>query len=193
MEQKNKLASYKAKRTFTTTPEPPAKKKTRTTTKNPIFVIHKHAARNLHYDFRIEVGGVLKSWAIPKGISANPAQKRLAIPTEDHPYDYAKFEGVIPKGNYGGGTVMLWDKGTYRNLKTIPMDQCIKSGRIELLIKGKKLKGGYALIRTKLGDGNQWLFLKMNDEYANRHHKKFIDDDVSAKSGKSMKEIGEQK
>lgn len=161
--------------------------------KAPIFVIQKHAASHLHYDFRLEVDGVLKSWAVPKGPSTNPAQKHLAIMVEDHPLSYARFEGVIPEGKYGAGTVMVWDTGTYRNIKTkdeklVPMDQCLKNGRIEIWLEGKKLRGGYALIRTKLHEKDNWLLLKMNDEHADRTHD-ILKDDRSALSGKSMDEI----
>lgn len=140
--------------------------------KGPIFVIQKHAASHLHFDFRLEIDGVLTSWAVPKGIPTNPAEKHLAIMTEDHPLDYAKFEGVIPEDNYGAGTVMVWDIGTYRNIKEsdgklVPMDQCLKRGTVEVWLEGEKLHGGYALIRTKLGGGDKnWLLLKMKDEYA---------------------------
>jgi len=193
---KNGLDVYRKRRNFTKSPEPTGKKVV-SQAKAPVFVIHKHAASHLHYDVRIEVGGVLKSWAVPKGVSADPAQKRLAIPTEDHPYDYARFEGVIPEGNYGAGTVMIWDHGTYRNIKQkdgklVPMDQCIKNGRIEIWMEGKKLKGGYALVRTQLQGGKQWLMLKMNDEYANRSGKKFPNQDRSAVSGRTMDQIAKE-
>lgn len=132
---------------------------------NETFVIQKHAATSLHYDFRIALDGVLKSWAIPKGPSTDPRDKRLAIRTEDHPLEYAGFEGVIPFGQYGGGTVLVWDKGTYRNLKgqndETFLQQLEQKGHITIWLEGKKLRGGYALTRTM---GNQWLFVKMRDE-----------------------------
>lgn len=126
-----------------------------------MFVIQKHAARKLHYDLRLEIDGVLKSWAVPKGPSTDPKEKRLAVPTEDHPMDYADFEGVIPDG-YGAGTVIVWDRGTYENLKDVPMDESFESGHITVRLHGKKLQGSYALVRTKMG----WLLMKLDDEYA---------------------------
>jgi len=168
---------------------------TQKTTKKPIFVIHKHAASHLHYDVRLEIDGVLKSWAVPKGPSTNPAQKHLAVLVEDHPLDYASFEGVISPPSYGAGTVMVWDTGTYRNIKAknglvVPMDQCLKNGRIEVWLEGKKLTGGYALIRTKLQKGEGWLLLKMNDAHADRR-RNILKEDTSAATGRSMEEIEE--
>ncbi|MFA6492141.1 MAG: non-homologous end-joining DNA ligase [Candidatus Babeliales bacterium] len=191
-----KLASYQKTRDFTATTEPKGGTHVRQG-KQPIFVIHKHAASHLHYDFRIDVDGVLVSWAVPKGIPRNPAVKRLAIQTEDHPYEYASFEGVIPEGNYGAGTVMVWDKGTYRNIKEkdgalVPMDRCVKQGRIEIEMRGKKLKGAYALIRTKLREGQKkqhWLLIKMNDAYARHDDAGFAQDDISATTGRTMAQI----
>ena len=187
---KNSLTTYRKKRDFTKTPEPKGGVKT-PKSKEHIFVIHKHAATHEHYDFRIEVGGTLKSWAVPKGISTKPAEKHLAIPTENHPHDYASFEGVIPEGNYGAGTVMVWDTGTYRNIKTsdgklVPMKECIKRGTVEVWLEGKKLHGGYALIKTKKKDRQFWLILKMKDKFAG---KKIVGANKSAKSGRTMKQI----
>jgi DNA ligase D-like protein (predicted 3'-phosphoesterase) len=183
------LAKGLAMATATATAKP---KKTQ---KEPIFVIHKHAASHLHYDVRLEVDGALKSWAVPKGPSTDPAQKHLAIQVEDHPLDYATFEGVIAPESYGAGTVMVWDTGTYRNIKTkdghiVPMDKCLANGRVEVWLDGKKLKGGYALIRTKLQKGEGWLLVKMNDEHANRRHD-VLKQDTSAKTGRTMEEIRE--
>jgi len=166
MTAKNKLNAYKKRRHFAKTPEPIGTKQT--PSKRPIFVVQKHAARQLHYDFRLESDGVLKSWAIPKGPSTSPKEKRLAIMTDDHPLAYAHFEGTIPKGEYGAGTVKIWDKGTYRNLKKkngkiVPIKQCIKNGEIEVWLNGKKLKGGYVLIHFK-PEEQSWLFKKMADE-----------------------------
>ncbi len=163
--------------------------------KKPIFVIQKHSASHLHYDFRLEIDGVLKSWAIPKGPSTNPTKKHLAILVDDHALEYANFEGIIESPNYGAGTVMIWDTGTYRNLKTkngheISMDQCLKNGRVEIWLEGKKLQGGYALIRTKLQTGEGWLFFKMNDEYADRR-RNILKNDKSVLSGKTIEEIKE--
>lgn len=164
--KKKSLKEYHTKRKFTKTPEPYGKKTK--TQKGNLFVIQKHAASHLHYDFRLEVDGVLVSWAVPKGPSTNPAEKRLAVMTEDHPLDYADFEGVIPEGNYGAGTVMVWDIGTYTNLKQeygITMEQALKEGKVEIELHGKKMKGAYALVRTHLHDDERnWLFFKIKDE-----------------------------
>lgn len=155
------LSTYQKKRNFKKTPEPKGKKSSRK--KNPIFVVQKHAARSLHYDFRIEVNGVLKSWAIPKGLPKTK-EKRLAVLTEDHPMQYANFEGRIPEGEYGAGTVKIWDKGTYENIKknrqgrSLTMTGCLRKGQVEVLLKGKRFKGAYALIHFK---GKNWLMLKM--------------------------------
>ena len=133
------------------------------------YVIQLHDARHLHCDFRLQVGRVLKSWVLPKGPSLAPREKRLAVLTEDHSLNYANFEGVIPEGHYGAGKVLLWDKGTFKNIKhdddgkLISMERCFEEGRIEVLIDGKKLRGGYALIRFR--DEN-WLLIKKRDECA---------------------------
>ena len=152
--EKDALKKYRLRRDFRRTNEPAGGKKK--SGKKPIFVIQKHKASTLHYDFRLEVQGVLRSWAVPKGPSTNPKDKRLAVPTEDHPLEYADFEGVIPEGEYGAGTVLVWDTGTYRNLKKkegeeVPMEKCLKQGQVEIWLEGRKLKGGYALIRTGRG------------------------------------------
>lgn len=184
--QKRSLVPYKRKRRFHTTPEPQGSLPKKQTTA-PIFVIQKHAASHLHYDFRLEIDGVLVSWAVPKGIATDPAQKHLALQTEDHPIEYAQFEGVIPQGEYGGGTVMVWDIGTYENKKKASMSSCLKKGRIEIVLEGKKLKGGYALIRTALGDNKKnWLLVKMRDEYADKKIKNVT---KSALTGRTMKQI----
>src|SRR5436309_12909247 len=148
MNSKDTLKTYRKKRDFKITPEP-AGKPVRRRSKWPVFVIQKHDATRLHYDFRIEAGGVLKSWAIPKGPSTNPKDKRLAMPTEDHPMEYGKFEGVIPEGEYGAGPVIVWDSGTYRNLneksgKEVRIEHALRQGRVKIWLEGKKLKGGYA-------------------------------------------------
>lgn len=156
-----------------------------------IFVIQKHDASHLHYDFRIEIDGVLKSWAIPKGPSLNPKDKRLAVPTEDHPMEYAKFEGVIHEGEYGAGTVLIWDKGHFKNIKKdndgneVPLKKCYQRGQIEISLKGKKLQGGFALIRTK----NNWLLIKMKDEHADARRNPVSTEPRSVVSGKTLKEI----
>lgn len=155
------LATYRKKRHFGRTPEPkPTAKKGR----KSIFVVQRHDARRLHYDFRIEVGGTLKSWAIPKGLPTSPKVKRLAVQTEDHPLAYAKFEGEIPEGEYGAGVVKIWDRGKYYNLKTdkngkeIPLKKCLLDGQIEIFLEGDRFQGGYALIHFR--DKN-WLMIKM--------------------------------
>jgi len=191
--KKDPLSVYRKRRNFTRSPEPTGntgKKKT----KRPIFVIQKHAARSLHYDFRLEIDGLLKSWAVPKGPSLNPKDRRLAIPTDDHPLEYAKFEGIIPKGLYGAGPVIVWDKGTYRNMKKkdgklVSMEECFKQGIIEIFLHGKKLKGGYALIRTSSATIKQWLLIKMRDEYADARRKPTSSQSESVLSGRTIKEL----
>ncbi|HEY8897163.1 MAG TPA: DNA ligase D [Niastella sp.] len=166
------LARYKQKRSFTKTPEPEGKKKATSGTLR--FVVQKHAASRLHYDFRLEMEGVLKSWAIPKGPSLNPDDKRLAMMVEDHPYDYKDFEGIIPEGNYGAGTVIVWDEGTYE-----PMDYegdpkkaekhllaQLHKGDVKITLHGQKLKGSFALVHIKGKEDNAWLLIKKRDKYA---------------------------
>lgn len=168
------LVQYKKKRNFNDTPEPADVPKKSLVKKALTFVIQRHQASHLHYDFRLEMEGVLKSWAVPKGPSLNPKDKRLAMMVEDHPYDYGSFEGEIPKGNYGAGVVEIWDKGTYEHIsikdpvagnKQLLKD--LKSGSIKIVLKGKKLKGEFALVKMK-GDkpANSWLLIKHNDEFA---------------------------
>jgi len=154
------LIEYKKKRKFDKTPEPgPKTKRTKT---GRMFVIQKHRATALHYDFRLEADGVLKSWAVPKGPSLDPKVKRLAMQVEDHPVDYAKFEGVIPEGEYGGGTVMIWDYGTYKPEDTTNVSEAIRKGELKFSLNGKKLKGSWVLVRTR---ERQWLLLKHRDYY----------------------------
>jgi len=169
IKKSGKLSTYTNKRDFAKTTEPQPKKISRSN-KNPLFVIQEHHASHLHWDLRLEIDGVLKSWAIPKGPSINPKEKRLAVQTEDHPLAYATFEGIIPEGEYGAGIVMVWDIGTYKNVrkhdgKLVPMALCYKNGRIEIELHGKKLHGLYALIHFKPHEKN-WLFFKVTDAYA---------------------------
>jgi bifunctional non-homologous end joining protein LigD len=164
------LKKYRQMRDFGDTPEPSGKEKKKPRAKLPIFVIQKHQASRLHYDFRLEMEGVLKSWAVPKGPSYDPSVKRLAMMTEDHPYDYASFEGVIPAGNYGAGNVIIWDEGTWEFIE--PGDdpvKAVKSGKLTFRMYGKKMFGEWALVRIKgrSEKGNEWLLLKHRDEYAN--------------------------
>ena len=184
----DKLHEYRSKRDFRRTKEPAPEIKMQAT-KEPVFVIQKHDASHLHYDFRLEVDGVLKSWAIPKGPSLDPQVKRLAVPTEDHPMTYESFEGTIPQGEYGGGTVMIWDSGNYENIqaakeKPLSMAEALAVGRIEILLKGKKLKGLFALIRTARG----WLLFKMKDEYAGTSDI-LVQEPNSAVTGRTLEEI----
>jgi len=189
------MKSYAEKRDFSKTKEPKGGT-AKGNPENPSFVIQKHAATNLHYDFRLEIDGTLKSWAVPKGPSTNPADKRMAIPTEDHPLEYANFEGTIPEDQYGGGTVMIWDKGNFKNLKkndageSISLKESYDMGTIEVWLNGEKLKGGYALIKMKSGKmkGN-WLLIKMDDSEADARRNPTNTQNKSVVSGRTMKEI----
>jgi DNA ligase D-like protein (predicted 3'-phosphoesterase) len=189
----NRLAEYEKKRDFRKTPEPRAA--ARTKGGRPVFVIQKHDATNLHYDFRLEIDGVLKSWAVPKGPSTDPRIKRLAIPTEDHPLDYATFEGIIPEDEYGGGTVLVWDTGHFRNLKKdddgreVPLDKSYEDGHLTVWLEGEKLRGGYALTRTGKGDDKRWLLIKMKDEEADARRNPVSTQPESVLSGKKIDEI----
>ena len=198
------LKEYKEKRSFTKTPEPKGGKPAG---KTLIFVVQKHAASHLHYDFRLEMEGVLKSWAIPKGPSLNPADKRLAMQVEDHPFDYKDFEGIIPESNYGAGTVMVWDTGTYepmeevkgpkgKELKTITGTKAtqnkvllkeLNAGSLKIRLNGKKLKGEFALVQTKGRGDNSWLLIKHRDQYAT--DKPVTDQDKSVVSKKTLEQI----
>src|SRR5438034_733584 len=162
------LKKYRQMRDFGETPEPSGSKAKHG--KRPIFVIQKHHATRLHYDFRLEMEGVLKSWAVPKGPSYDPTVKRLAMMTEDHPYDYAGFEGVIPEGNYGAGNVIIWDNGAWEFIE--PGDDPVKAvnqGKLTFRLFGKKMFGEWALvkIRGRSPKGNEWLLLKHRDQFAN--------------------------
>jgi bifunctional non-homologous end joining protein LigD len=188
------LALYHAKRDFARTPEPrgavPPKRS------SSLFVIQKHDATRLHYDFRLEIGGVLKSWAIPRGPSLDPADKRLAMRTEDHPVEYGSFEGTIPKGEYGGGPVLLWDRGTWTPVGDPAAG--LRSGELKFILEGEKLHGGWALIRirgrTKRDrEGRTWLLVKERDRYAKRAGASSITDTrpESVVSGRRLEQIAE--
>jgi len=167
------LSLYKKKRSFSDTPEPEGG---RSTLKDKlVFVVQKHDASRLHYDFRLEMEGVLKSWAIPKGPSLDPSVKRLAMMVEDHPFDYRNFEGIIPEGNYGAGTVIVWDEGTYEPLEDASGNKKenekhllkqLHAGSLKFVMHGKKLKGEFALVKTSYQGENSWLLIKHNDKYA---------------------------
>jgi bifunctional non-homologous end joining protein LigD len=180
------LSRYRQKRDFETTAEPRGKRG-----KQPgfSFVVQKHAARRLHYDFRLELNGVLLSWAIPKGPSLDPSVKRLAVHVEDHPLEYGDFEGTIPKGQYGGGSVMLWDRGTWQPLGD-DVAKDYRRGRLHFELHGQKLKGAWHLVRTRVGeeDKRQWLLIKSRDSEA-RDDDELVDDDVSVKTGRGMAQI----
>ncbi len=186
------LAEYERKRDFARTSEPDAKP--RKGASGNRFVVQKHAARRLHYDFRLELGGVLKSWAVTRGPSLDPAVKRLAVRTEDHPLAYADFEGIIPQGEYGGGTVMLWDEGEWEPLHD-PQDG-LKEGMLHFLLHGKRMKGGWALVRMKPRDGEKgenWLLIKERDEAADDADGLIVDHDDSVRTGRDMDTIAKEK
>lgn len=155
-----------------------------------IFVVQKHAATHLHYDFRLEIDGVLVSWAVPKGPSMNPKDKRLAISTEDHPLEYAQFEGVIPEGSYGAGTVMVFDTGFFENIKSESLSMCLRKGLLEFVIHGTIFKGRFSLIKLKHArTNNAWLLIKKHDEFADETFDILCHDHRSALTDRTMDEI----
>jgi bifunctional non-homologous end joining protein LigD len=186
------LAEYKRKRDFGKTAEPAGGKPLPKSVKGASrFVIQKHDASRLHYDFRLEMDGVLKSWAVPKGLPLKQGEKHLAVEVEDHPLEYAGFEGVIPEGQYGGGTVMLWDRGKYYVYGENPLKSW-QEGKLHLVLDGGKAKGEWTLIRLR-GDGsgkNQWLLLKTGASHKPLSKKL---DDQSIKSRRTMKQIADQR
>lgn len=162
------LSEYRTKRRFSKTPEPiGAKGCVASSSGARLYVIQKHRAGHLHYDLRLESGGTLKSWAVPKGPSLDPAEKRLAIAVEDHPLDYASFEGAIPEGEYGAGTVIVWDRGTFCPQGEATFEEMLEKGVAKVEIAGEKLRGGFALVRTRFGGKKtNWLLVKEKDAHA---------------------------
>lgn len=199
---RDRLAPYRSRRDFRRSPEPrgeqgrggPWKKR------NPLFVVQQHAASRLHFDFRLEIEGVLASWAVPKGPSTDPREKRLAVRTEDHPLAYADFEGVIPEQEYGGGTVIVWDAGPYRNLRAEKegeeprdMQEALEEGHLEVWLEGRKLRGGYALHRARLGGREEnWLLVKMQDEAADARRNPVSTEPQSVLSGRTLAEVARE-
>jgi bifunctional non-homologous end joining protein LigD len=195
------LAEYRQKRDFARTAEPaggdPAP--SATSPPRPVFVVQKHAASSLHYDFRLELDGVLKSWAVPKGPSLDPADKRLAVMTEDHPLEYATFEGVIPEGEYGGGTVLVWDTGWWepdlawaKDAKEAgPTDPAVSvaKGELKLVLHGSKLTGSWALVQMKGRGEKNWLLIKHRDEAARPGTNLVEEAPDSAVTGKSLEQV----
>jgi len=188
------LAEYRSKRDLRRSPEPSGDR--RPPRREPIFVIQKHRARSEHYDFRLEVGGVLKSWAVPKGPSTDPREKRLAIRVEDHPLDYAEFEGAIPQGEYGAGAVIVWDTGPYRNRtkrdgNEVPIEQALEEGHVVVELHGRKLQGAYALTRTgQDGRGRErWLLVKKRDEDADPGRDPVSMQPESVLSGRTVEQV----
>ena len=163
------LGRYRAIRDFGVTPEPSGERGASGPAGGPegLYVIQKHHAGHLHYDLRLEFGGVLKSWAVPKGPSLDPAEKRLAVEVEDHPLDYAGFEGAIPEGEYGAGTVIVWDRGTYRPQGEVAFEAMLEKGAVKFELAGEKLQGAFALVRTRFGGKKtNWLLIKEKDAHA---------------------------
>ncbi|OYW53197.1 MAG: DNA ligase D [Hyphomicrobium sp. 32-62-53] len=189
---KQKLISYRQKRDFEKSQEPSGKVRIAAAA-HPRFVIQKHAARRLHYDLRLEVGGVFKSWAVTRGPSLDPSDRRLAVEVEDHPLDYGDFEGTIPKGQYGGGTVMIWDRGFWSPAPDVEPAEAIESGELKFTLAGEKLEGSFALVRLRRdrekGNRTNWLLIKHHDGFDRAGAPPVTDDDRSAASGRTMEQI----
>jgi DNA ligase D-like protein (predicted 3'-phosphoesterase) len=190
----DQLAEYRSKRDLDRSPEPAGERGA--AGGEPIFVVQKHRARSEHYDFRLESGGVLKSWAVPKGPSIDPREKRLAIRVEDHPLEYATFEGVIPGGEYGAGAVIVWDTGTYRNVtrrdgQDVPLEQALDDGHVVVELRGRKLRGAFALTRTDVDERGRerWLLVKKRDAEADAGRDPLASEPESVLSGRTVEQV----
>ncbi|WP_151484434.1 DNA polymerase ligase N-terminal domain-containing protein [Streptomyces albicerus] len=198
MADKSALRAYRGKRDFDRTAEPRGRDGSHGD--EPRFVVQIHDASTMHFDFRLQVDNVLKSWSIPKGPSADPHDKRLAMPTEDHPLEYEEFEGVIPEGEYGGGTVIVWDHGTYRPLshdrrgRPVPFGESLERGHATFWLDGSKLHGGYALTRFREGKDEAWLLVKTDDERARSGDRGTPDPRRarSVRSGRTLRQVAGQ-
>jgi DNA ligase D-like protein (predicted 3'-phosphoesterase) len=194
------LNEYKRKRDFSKTGEPrgaaEGKRAAKARRKHPRFSIQKHSATSLHYDLRLEVDGVLASWAVPKGPSLDPRDKRLAMRTEDHPLEYLEWEGVIPKGEYGAGPMIVWERGVFQNISETrsgrPMElrEAIEKGDVKIFMLGEKIKGAYALVRTSdPGEREKWLLIKKRDEGADARRRPTSSQPESVLSGKTIEDL----
>jgi DNA ligase D-like protein (predicted 3'-phosphoesterase) len=184
----DRLKDYRRRRAGSKTPEPMGGRRSR---KGPVFVVQEHKATSHHFDFRLEVDGVLKSWAVPKGPSTDPRDKRLAMPTEDHPLDYADFEGVIPEDSYGAGAVIVWDRGRYDNItekggQIQPIAEALEAGHALVRLHGKKLQGGFVLQRVGHGDDTRWLLIKMKGEGSDARRRPVSTEPESVLSGRTV-------
>ena len=199
---RSKLSEYERKRDFSKTVEPSGKGRKRGMAKpapkrrHPRFAIQKHSATSLHYDLRLEIGDTLASWAVPKGPSLDPRDKRLAMRTEDHPMEYLSWEGVIPKGEYGGGEMIVWDRGVYENIsktrsgRAMELEEALEKGDLKLFLLGEKIRGAYALVRTSdPGDREQWLLIKKKDDGADARRKPTSSQPESVLSGKTIEDL----
>lgn len=191
----DRLKTYRSKRNFSKTTEPeggPVK-----SSRKPVFVIQQHDASRMHFDFRLEVDGVLASWSLPKGPSTDPRDKRLAVRTEDHPLEYADFEGRIPENTYGAGAVIVWDTGTFENMsrkdgRKISLKKALAQGSAKVSLKGKKISGSYALIHAKMGgDDKNWLLVKEKDDQADARRNPVSTEPKSVLSGKTIEEMAQ--
>lgn len=211
--RRDKLGEYERKRDFSKTTEPGGKAKgakskgkgkgskgkAKPKRRHPRFSIQKHSATSLHYDLRLEVDGALASWAVPKGPSLDPRDKRLAMRTEDHPMEYLEWEGVIPKGSYGAGPMIVWDRGVYENIsktrrgEPLTMEEAVEKGDIKVFLLGEKVKGAYALVRTSPpGEREQWLLIKKKDEGADARRRPTSSQPESVLSGRTIEQMLEE-
>ena len=192
------LREYREKRDFDATPEPAGQ--ARAPEDRPVFVVQEHRASSHHFDLRLEADGVLKSWAVPKGPSTDPSEQRLAVRTEDHPLDYADFEGVIPEDEYGGGTVVVWDIGPYRNLTTDDDGEAVdvataieERGSVDVWLEGDKIRGGYSLRHARVGgDDDNWLLVKRDDDAADARRNPTSTEPDSVISGRTLDEVADE-